>query len=66
MCHKRKIFTLLQFLFRIKSTYEHMKDYDDVIKSAALVRDGDGRVITKPTNFYTNPPKKGGGNTCPG
>ena len=34
-------------LIRIKSTYEHIKDYDDVVKSAALVKDGDGRVITK-------------------
>ena len=66
MFQRRTVSFVIIELFRIKSTYEHMKDYDDVIKSAALVKDGEGRVITKPSNFYTNPPKRGGGNTCPG
>lgn len=63
---RRNFLFVIIVLYSIRSTYEHMKDYDDVIKSAALVKDGEGRVITKPTNFYTNPPKRGGGNTCPG
>ena len=63
---RRNFLSAIIVSYRIRSTYEHMKDYDDVIKSAALVKDGEGRVITKPTNFYTNPPKRGGGNTCPG
>lgn len=45
------------------SEYEHMKEFNDKVYNT---RHGDGSVITKPRNFFTQPHKKGFGNTTTG
>lgn len=45
------------------SEFEHMKEFDD---KTYHTRDKDGRIITQPKNFLTNPYKKGFGNTTVG
>ena len=36
--------------------YKHESDRHDVKK---VIKDEDGKVITQPRNFYSNPPKRG-------
>ncbi len=46
--------------------FGHMEDFEIKEKSAKLVKDEDGRVMTQNKNFYTTGPKRGGGRTVPG